>query len=138
MAGFPTERLDPPPAAWAGEVDILALAGKPKDPEFVMLHRASRTLIVADLLFNVTKDAPLGPRLFGWAAVKSQRHEPGLPRSETHAIEDQAAFRVSMDTVLGWDFDRVIVAHGEPIETDGKAKLTTALREAGFSPGSPP
>ena len=132
VAKVPTAPLDPPPAAWAGEVDLLELAGKPKDPEFVFLHRASRTLIVADLLFNVTRDAPLGPRLFGWAAIKSHDHEPGLPRPEISHVEDQAAFRASLDTVLGWDFDRIIVGHGEPIETDGRAKLTAALREAGF------
>ena len=132
VAKVPADPLDPPPAAWAGEVDILELAGKPKDPEFVFLHRASRTLIVADLLFNVTKDAPLGPRLFGWAAVRSHDHEPGLPRPEISHVEDRAAFRASLDTVLGWDFDRIIVAHGEPIETGGRAKLAAARQEAGF------
>lgn len=132
LAKFPVGLLDPPPAAWAGEVDILELAGKPKDPEFVMLHRASGTLIVADLLFNVTKEAPFGPRLFGSLAVRSDEHEPGLPRPETMAIADKAAFRASLDTVLGWDFDRIIVAHGEPIETGGKAKLAAAVQEAGL------
>ncbi len=132
VTGFPTALLDPPPAAWAGEVDVLELDGKPKDPEFVMLHRASGTLIVADLLFNVTKEAPFGPRLFGSLAVHSHGHEPGLPRPETFSIADKAAFRASLDTVLGWDFDRIIVAHGEPIETGGKAKLAAALREAGL------
>ena len=129
---FPTALLDPAPAAWAGQVDILELAGKPSDPEFVMLHRASRTLIVADLLFNVSKEAPLGPRIFGWAAVRSQDHEPGLPRPETHAVEDQVAFRASMQTILNWDFDRIIVGHGEVIEHDGKTKLEVAIREAGI------
>lgn len=130
--GFPVEPLDPPPAAWADDLVVLEIAGKPKDPEYVTLHRPSRTLIVADLLFNVTKDAPLGPRLFGWAAVKSHAHEPGLSRPEAHAIQDAAAFRGTMQTVLSWDFDRIIVGHGETIETGGKEKLAAALREAGI------
>ena len=130
IVGFPVRLLDPPPAAWAGELDILEIGGKPKDPEYVTLHRSSRTLIVADLLFNVTKDAPLGPRIFGLAAVKSHAHEPGLSRPEAHAIADKAAFRASMQTVLSWDFDRIIVGHGETIETGGKEKLAAALREA--------
>ena len=36
-------------------------------------------------------------------------------------------------TILGWDFDRVIVGHAELIEFDGKAKLRAALAAADFS-----
>jgi hypothetical protein len=42
------------------------------------------------------------------------------------AIRDRAAFRESLDTVLAWDFDRVIVGHGENIASGGRAVLREA------------
>ena len=47
-------------------------------------------------------------------------------------MEDEDAFAGSLDTMLEWDFDRVIVGHGEPIETGGKARLMEAFKAAGF------
>jgi glyoxylase-like metal-dependent hydrolase (beta-lactamase superfamily II) len=48
------------------------------------------------------------------------------------AVEDPAAFAASVNRMLAWDFDRVIVGHGEPIETGGKEKVRAAIRAAGF------
>jgi YHS domain-containing protein len=47
-------------------------------------------------------------------------------------VEDHAAFQTSLETILGWDFDCVIVGHGDVMEFNGKAKLHTALVAAGF------
>jgi hypothetical protein len=37
-----------------------------------------------------------------------------------------------MATILEWDFDRIIVGHGDVIHTSGKPKLAAALKAAGF------
>ncbi len=129
--GFPTETLHLAPEAWAGELDVLELAGKSSGKEFVFLHRPSRTLIVTDLLFNVESDAPLGVRMASLLQVGTQ-HSPGVPRPEKFMVEDQDAFAGSLDTIMHWDFDRVIVGHGEPIETGGKARLAEAFKAAGY------
>ncbi len=129
--GFPTESLSAPPAAWQGELDVLELAGKSKAPEFVFLHRQSRTLIVTDLAFNVEDDAPLGVRMMSLLQVGIQ-HSPGMPRPEKFTIGDKDAFKRSLDTLMGWDFNRVIVGHGEPIESGGKARLAQEFQAAGF------
>ena len=128
---LPTELLDRPPAAWQGELDVLELAGHDATPEFVFLHRPSRTLIVTDLMFNVEDDAPLGVRMMSLLQVGLQ-HAPGMPRPEKLMVKDKEAFKGSLDTIMSWDFDRVIVGHGEPIETGGKAKLAEAFQAAGF------
>lgn len=131
IVGFPTEDLSNPPADWAGEVDVLHLAGKSKGEEFVVLHRPSRTLIVTDLAFNIEENAPLGVRLLSYVQVGAQ-HAPGVPRPERLMVRDPAAFKRSLDTMMEWDFDRVIVGHGEPIEIAGKQKLEHAFRAAGY------
>lgn len=132
--GFPTQDLAHPPAAWAGELEVLELAGKSaKALEYVFLHRPSRTLIVTDLVFNVTGEAPLGARLFASVGVVGgAEHDTGMPRPEKFQVSDHASFRRSVETLLAWDFERVIVGHGEVIEIGGKKRLGEALRDAGF------
>ncbi|MBA2431496.1 MAG: hypothetical protein H0V56_05200 [Chthoniobacterales bacterium] len=38
-------------------------------------------------------------------------------------IRDRAALHRAMQEILTWDFDRVIVGHGEAFETGGKQRL---------------
>ena len=135
-AGVSTLPLDPSPAAWGDELIVLELAGKSEAMrEYVMLHRPSRTLIVADLVFHVTEDAGLGQRIFAAAGlIGGQDHDTAVPRAEKLGVKDKAAFQRSLDTMLQWDFERVIVGHGDVVET-GKVALTEALVEAGFLSG---
>jgi hypothetical protein len=39
--------------------------------------------------------------------------------------------------MFAWDFTRVIVAHGDPLETDARPRLHAALTEAGFTVAQP-
>ena len=41
------------PEAWKNEIEQVLVGGMPKVNETVFLHRASDTLIIADLLFNL-------------------------------------------------------------------------------------
>lgn len=125
----PNGDLLPAPAAWAGELEILLVDGMPKVREHVFLHRPSRTLITADLVFN------FGPQASGWTRwffrnVAGTGDFPGMSRMFRFFIKDRAAFKRSAETMLDWDFDRVIVAHGDIIETNGKQKLKAALKRA--------
>jgi hypothetical protein len=123
--------LSSPPPEWAGQVDVLQLDGMPKVREHVFLHRATRTLIVADLVFN------FGPRSSAWTRWFFRwpggiRQFPGMSRLFRASIRDRAAFARSIETMLQWDFDRLIVGHGEIIESGAKAKLAAALGRQGF------
>ena len=128
---FPTKPIVPAPEAWGQELQALEVAGAPSLRETVFLHAPSRTLIVCDLLFNFGPQTPLWTKALLLAAVGTQHH-PGMSRPFKAAVKDKAAFRKSMDTVLGWDFDRIVVGHGDVIEDYGKEKLRGALQEAGF------
>ena len=48
-------------------------------------------------------------------------------------VKNEEAFQNSLATILEWDFDRVIVGHGDVVDSDGKVKLRAALEAAGFS-----
>ena len=129
--GFVTEPLTPAPANWDSELSVLRLEGLPSIQEHVFVHHPSRTLIVADLLFNFGAEASLWTRFLVRCAVGS-KHHPGMSRPFRLAIKDQDAFRHSLDILNGWDFDRIIVGHGQIIETDGQRLLAEALKNAGL------
>jgi hypothetical protein len=41
-------------------------------------------------------------------------------------LRDKAAARRFLDRILGWDFDRIVVGHGELVETGGRDALRSA------------
>jgi hypothetical protein len=131
LVGFPTEPLVPAPAAWGNELEVLRLEGIPRIREHVVFHRPSGTLIVADLLFNFGPETSPWTRFLALCAVGS-KHRPGMSRPFRMMIGDKAAFQRSMETLMRWEFDRIVVGHREIIESDGKRLLSGALKAAGF------
>lgn len=114
-----------PDPAWAGALDQHFIQGMPGLGEFLFLHRASRTLILTDLAFNLGPEGPFLTRVLmrlngAWGKFGPSRYCRSL-------IADRAALRRSLDHVLAWDFDRIIVGHGANLETDGKAALRAAF-----------
>jgi len=129
---FQTHALLNPPKEWEEEVSILPIDGVPEFGEIVFLHRASRTLIVADLVVNFPGHHGLWTNLLLHFAAAGHHYDPGMTVPFKNAVEDAEAFTASVNRMLEWDFDRVIVGHGEPIWVDGKEKVRTALLAAGF------
>lgn len=107
--------------------DSLLLAGMPKMDEQIFLHRASRTLIVADALFNVPQPAGLLARLVGSLADIGG----GAPRQSRFGrinVKDRAAFAAALRAIATWDFDRIVPGHGEVVESDGRRVWREAFR----------
>lgn len=116
---------DSPPAAWADVFDQLVLRGMPRLNEVVFLHRASRTLIVTDLVFNLGAEMPLLSRVL--LRINGCYDCLAVSRLLRSTIKDQAALRASLDRMLAWDFDRVVVSHGRNLDSGAKDALRTAL-----------
>ena len=124
--------LLPPPPAWASEVEVLLIDGMPNAKEHVFLHKPSRTLIVADLVFN------FGPST-GWTAffrsiLMGVSTHPDAARLYPMLVKDRDPYDRSVRELLTWDFDRIIVGHNEVVETNGKACLKKALENKGMLP----
>ena len=115
---FGAELSDVPHPDWAGVLEQHLIKGMPKLNEAVFYHAASRSLILADIAFNLGPD---GPWWFGllmrfngcWGRF-------GPTQFCRFNMRDKAAVRASLDYILSWDFDRVIVGHGKNLETGGK------------------
>lgn len=132
-SGFPFEDLlKPEPIengedVWGDELIWELLAGAPRLNEWVCFHPESKTLVVADLLFNCRSDDFPGKVFFAAAGIRGW---PGNCRLFRMCIRDRKAFESSLNRVLAWDFERVIVAHGPPIVKDSKRIFTAAIRRA--------
>jgi len=128
---FATEPIVPAPTAWGDELQVLELQAVPIMKESVFFHAPSRTLIVADLVFNFGDRESFWTKTLLIAGV-GWKHNPEMSRPFKMAVKDKAAFQRSTERMLRWDFDRVIVGHGNMIESGGKEKVTRMLRAAGF------
>jgi hypothetical protein len=52
--------------------------------------------------------------------------EPGATWLEPLMIRDRRGAREQVDRMLAWDIDRIVLAHGELIETGGREVLRRA------------
>jgi hypothetical protein len=127
--GVRTESLSPLPQEWDGEIDVLRIDGARMN-EHALFHRRSRTLVLADLFFSFPQEASGWPRFF-------VRHVMRLPRLfgisavyRLFVIRDKEAFAHSMRALLALDFERLVVAHCQAIETDAKHTVEQALRDS--------
>ena len=116
---------------WDAAGAVFGLAGGPRMEEHVVLHRPSRTLIVADLIFNFGAECSAWTHLLMNVAVGA-KHDPGMARSIRWTARDRGALRASLAQMMAWDFDRLIVGHGKVIETGAKTQVAAALARAGY------
>jgi len=123
----PTNVLsDSQPALWENDMEQHRIAGIGLFlDEVVFYHRGSKTLIVADLLFNISQaDEPLTRAL---ARIVIGPF-PGcrFARLYRPLIFDRRRFQASIERILEWDFNQIIVGHGAVVQNEGKE----AFREA--------
>jgi len=101
-----------------------------KDVAF--FHAASKTLIQADLLFNLpcteqysnSKSSGSVPLISSYLNPHTYLHRQFLWMTG----KDKAAMTRDAQTVASWDFDRIIPCHGNVIETGGKQAWTDAYQ----------
>lgn len=115
---------------WSKVLQHHLVQGIPQLNEVVFFHAPSRTLIVTDLGLHICEDQPFMTRVmfrmmgtyrkFGWTALEKRIF-----------IKDAAAFQNSINSILAWDFDRIILAHGRTVPTQGKAVFQKAFLNSG-------
>src|SRR5215472_8459418 len=116
---------DTPQAEWRGQVEQHLFRCAPPLNEVVFLHPATRTLILTDLAFNIPKEAAKRWPLFYW--LWDVGHFGPHRFVRLRGIRDRQAARGSVEKILSWNFDRIIVSHGEVLETDGHNHFAEAF-----------
>jgi Domain of unknown function (DUF4336) len=113
-------------APWQGELPHLLFEGAPLMNEVVFFHPATRTLLLTDLAFHVQPGVRGRARFFHWL-VGAAPGRFGPHRVIRAGVRDRAAARRSLEQILAWDFDRVVVSHGAVLESGGRARLREAF-----------
>jgi Domain of unknown function (DUF4336) len=108
--------------AWRDDLETLEVEGTLLD-ETIFWHKPSGTLVVADLIENFETADDWWTR--SYLKLGGIHGKIGLSRMLRLAYRDRRKARRDIDRLLDWDFDRIVLAHGKPIERDG----SRALRE---------
>jgi hypothetical protein len=119
---------DASPQGWAEDLDQLAFKGNHLIEEVIFFHRQSGTVILDDLIqiHPVVKGKVLRNALFKLEGVVSPHGGVGLDIRLSFTNRNLA--RRSLERLLSWDFDKLIIAHGDCVEKDAKAFVERAFR----------
>jgi len=120
------------PCPWEDAMSHYTVRGLLTFDESMFFHRETATLIVADLLMNITisDDVPFFTR-FAFRLTGAQNRLCLFPLLR-FAVTDGDSLKRAAAQMLAWMPQNIIVAHGFPIRNDAQSKLTAAI--ANFLP----
>lgn len=120
---------DQAPASVAPEIGQVLVRGGRAMCEVAMLHRPSRTLLLVDVLENFT-DATPGVNWLVRAIFKAlgMWNNPTPAPEYRFAWKDRRAARGSLERILAWDFERIVISHGDLIDHHAKDVARRAWR----------
>ena len=120
--------------------DVMLMADN-RTSEVVLRHKATKTLVVSDLLYKSTPDV-VGPGGVdhcyaspAWFAHGQQELFYALPNDNSNGLLpayrthprlrslDIPGLRASFDEMLSWDVDKVLTCHTDPVEGKEAKKL---------------
>lgn len=108
---------------WKDEIDHCLLDGHAVLDEVEFLHKPSGTLIITDFIQKHEADG-------AWSIWRGIKHlagirgrQGGVPLDVKLSVRDKMALRRSVDLILGWDFDNLIIAHGHCVQGGAKAEV---------------
>ncbi|WP_257462757.1 DUF4336 domain-containing protein [Archangium lipolyticum] len=129
---FDAELGDVPPPEWGAELEQLVFRGSRFMDEVVFLHRASRTLVLADLIENFEADH-LRPGLRWLTRLAGNLHPDGKAPVDMRLTflgrKDEA--RACLLRMLAWQPERIVLAHGRCYLERGTTELRRAFRWLG-------
>lgn len=125
---FDADLSDEPPEVWRGQIDQTIFQGSRMMREVVFFHRTGRTLVLTDLIENFESSRMQGfwhimTRLAGNADPDGK-----APVDLRATFTNRAAARASLHTLLTWQPEKIIIAHGRWYRENGLAELKRAFR----------
>jgi Domain of unknown function (DUF4336) len=114
---------DAPEDEWHGELDQVLFSAFALANEVVFFHRASKSIISSDLMFNLRNHPS---RLTRTVALLAGQRAPGPTLLERVMIRDHGAAREQIGRMVAWGAERVVLAHGDVIEENGSDVLRRA------------
>jgi hypothetical protein len=118
-----------PDPRWHSEFDQVAIQGTRIISEVAFVHKTTRTLILVDLLENIGDDYTHEAGLllqFWWKAVFKMWNNPKAAPEYQLGWGNKEIVKNCLEKILSWDFDHIILAHGNLIESNAKGVLIKA------------
>lgn len=131
VPGLPrAEELGPdPPDEWSGELEHALLGPVRGISEVVLFHVPTRTLILTDLAFNMTRFDRFFDRV-AWRWFGVPREFGPSRTARLLLLRDREAAARCLRGVCEWPIERIVVAHGDVVEHEAKTRFLKAF--AGF------
>ena len=125
---FDGDLTNGPIAAWAADIDQVVVPGNLITTEVVFFHRKSATVLFTDLIQQFPANW-----FSGWRAIVARLDlmvgpEPAVPRKFRNAFINRRAARASLARILAWPAEKVLMAHGTPVNENGRAFISGAFR----------
>ncbi|MBR1232135.1 DUF4336 domain-containing protein [Bradyrhizobium sp. AUGA SZCCT0177] len=124
---FDADLGDAPSPEWDQEIDQVLMQGNVITTEVVFFHASSGTVLFTDLIQQLPASS-----FSGWRAVVAKLDlmvgpEPSVPRKFRLAFTNRRAARLSLERIFAWPAEKVLMAHGPPVETDARVFLRRAF-----------
>ena len=120
---------------WADDFTMATMPSVPFFNESVFCHLASKSLIVTDLIQHYQPETVIGIKaklvksLFGIIGFKGKCVAP--PLKWGFVRKDKPGFSAFIEQINQWDFNKIIVTHGDNIDTDAKATFSQLCQRFG-------
>ena len=118
---------DEPDPIWWDDLEQCRIGGAPKVNEVAFYHAGSRTLILTDFCFN------FDPVPKGWTGIflriAGAHGKLAVSRLMRSMLKDRTAVRAAVERMLAWDFDRIVVTHGQNVKSDGGTLFRAATAD---------
>jgi len=124
---FDGELTDEPSPAWAADIDQVVFRGSFALEEVVFFHRASSTAIIGDLIQRHPES-----KMSGWKGMLMRLdglvgERGSTPREWRASFLRRGPARIALKKLLGWNAERLLIAHGKCAETGAAQIIASAL-----------
>lgn len=125
---FEAELSDDAVAAWKTDIDQVVFRGSFAMAEVVFFHRASRAAIIGDLIQRFPESDVSGWKrmLLKFGGLLGERGSTPIDWRTSFLRHGPA--RAALQKVLGWNPERLLIAHGMCAQTGAVGIIANALR----------
>ncbi len=132
------QTFSPPSSTIQNSIDLSAfrcnalssipIKGIPRLQEFVFFHSESKTVLLTDLAFNLNSDISLWGKCF--LKMNGAYNQFTSSRILKSLIKDKSAFCSSIEQIMQWEFEQIVMAHGTPITENARERFIHSFRWA--------
>ncbi|MDH3647020.1 MAG: DUF4336 domain-containing protein [Gammaproteobacteria bacterium] len=118
---------DEPDPAWAADIDQVIFRGSLAMEEVVFFHRQSRTAIICDLIQRFPEATAKGWKGMLMRLDSLVGEHGSTPREWRATFLRRSKARTAREEVMSWKAQRLLIAHGECVQTGAAAIIEKAL-----------